>query len=114
MLVITNSFVKEMLSFFGEPFLLFFNYLIKTYIPIRQVRMTDEVDMSSQTGIGYPISIAEYLAKWSDPVISKHLNIHAFAYPVFDLFFFKAEMVISNAAIFYPVFMIRFIPYSYS
>ena len=76
--------------------------------------MTYEIDMSGQAGIGYPISITEYLAKRSDPVISKHLNIHAFAYPVFDLFFFKTEMVIRNAAIFYPVFVIRFIPDSYS
>lgn len=70
--------------------------------------MTDEIHMSGQAGIGYPVSIAEYLAKRSDTVTLKHLNIHAFTYSVFDLFFFKTEMIIRDTAVFYPVCMIRF------
>ena len=48
--------------------------------------MTDEINMSGQAGISYPVSIAEYLAKRSDPVTLKHLNIHTFTYWFFTFF----------------------------
>ena len=92
----------------------FFDYLIMACITIRQVGMADILHMPGQARICYSICITEYLAKWPDPIALKHLDIHALADIVFNLFFAEFKMIISDASIFYPVFMVRFIPFTYN
>ena len=48
--------------------------------------------MPGQARVGYPVGIAEYLAKRPDPKALKHLDIHALADIVFDLFFAEVNL----------------------
>ena len=75
--------------------------------------MTNKLHMSGQTRVRYSIGITEYLAKRSYSVTFKHLDIHTLADIVFDLLLGEFKMIIGNASIFYPVFMIGFIPFAH-
>ena len=61
-------------------------------ITIRQIGMADKLHMPGQARVGYPVGIAEYLAKRPDPKALKHLDIHALADIVFDLFFAEVNL----------------------
>ena len=76
--------------------------------------MANKSYVSGQARIRYSIGIAEYLAKRPDPKALKHLDIHALADIVFDLFFAEFKMIVSNTSIFYPVLMIGFIPFTHN
>ncbi len=72
--------------------------------------MSDKIHMSGQSGVHYSVGIAKYLTQRFDSIMLEHFDIHTFAYVVFDFDIFQHERIISNAAIFYPVRMIRFVP----
>ena len=78
---------------------------------VRQIGITRELHMTLQLTVGRDISVAEDLAQRSNPVIFKHIHIHAAADGILDSAVFDIKVIIGDTAVFHSLFMIADVPF---
>ena len=70
-----------------------------TAVPVRQIRIPDELYVFSEIAVSCGICHAEDFTQWSDPVCFKHFNVCAPGYAVFDFTVGYIELIIEDAAV---------------